>query len=297
MFTICLQSAPLHLRGATEPRSCSTLSRTMAIKRTLSTRLPKNIWNLWKTPVVPGDPRTAACCSCCVRSFFTGAFTRTGMPIVEAFEVDHIVSLECGGTDTVDNLQLLCLVCHQKKTSADNYNSHEMIVKKAICIKKEVDSASAASSSGDDPDEGPSGSANDDGEGSAEGSAEVDGEGSAEVVDGDDDQVEEEIDEDQLIASRRTANSEDPPQEVLMKWWKSCLDDKKITKVHGLVWNPRKDDLLSLMMSQTQRFDIKKSSMTRFFQKKAVRELNEKCGVRVTPLNDTYRLTAVAAVG
>lgn len=35
-------------------------------------------------------------------------------------EVDHIIPLAKGGTDDDDNLQLLCLACHEKKTRADN---------------------------------------------------------------------------------------------------------------------------------------------------------------------------------
>ena len=34
----------------------------------------------------------------------------------KAFDIDHIVELSQGGTDTVDNLQALCVQCHAIKT-------------------------------------------------------------------------------------------------------------------------------------------------------------------------------------
>jgi len=36
-----------------------------------------------------------------------------------AAEVDHIVPLHTGGTDAPDNLQPLCVQCHQRKTAAE----------------------------------------------------------------------------------------------------------------------------------------------------------------------------------
>ncbi|WP_346346978.1 HNH endonuclease signature motif containing protein [Burkholderia cenocepacia] len=41
-----------------------------------------------------------------------GIAVRTG-------EVDHIVSLEDGGTNDDANMQLLCIDCHKKKTATD----------------------------------------------------------------------------------------------------------------------------------------------------------------------------------
>ena len=38
-----------------------------------------------------------------------------------ATEVDHIIELAAGGTNTIDNVQPLCKPCHQAKTNA--YNS------------------------------------------------------------------------------------------------------------------------------------------------------------------------------
>lgn len=37
-----------------------------------------------------------------------------------ATEVDHIIELDAGGTNTLDNLQPLCKACHQAKTVAYN---------------------------------------------------------------------------------------------------------------------------------------------------------------------------------
>ncbi|WP_198387586.1 HNH endonuclease [Burkholderia ubonensis] len=34
-------------------------------------------------------------------------------------EVDHIISLENGGTNDDENMQLLCIDCHKKKTATD----------------------------------------------------------------------------------------------------------------------------------------------------------------------------------
>lgn len=39
--------------------------------------------------------------------------------VTAAEQVDHIKSLEHGGTDDEDNLQSLCCVCHLKKTTLD----------------------------------------------------------------------------------------------------------------------------------------------------------------------------------
>ena len=37
-------------------------------------------------------------------------------PIPPTFEVDHIIELQDGGLDHIDNLQVLCVACHAKKT-------------------------------------------------------------------------------------------------------------------------------------------------------------------------------------
>lgn len=41
-----------------------------------------------------------------------------------ATEIDHIIELDKGGTNDLDNLQPLCKACHKAKTSA--YNSARM---------------------------------------------------------------------------------------------------------------------------------------------------------------------------
>lgn len=37
----------------------------------------------------------------------------------KGFQIDHIKPLSKGGTDTPDNVQLLCLDCHDTKTAKD----------------------------------------------------------------------------------------------------------------------------------------------------------------------------------
>lgn len=41
--------------------------------------------------------------------------------VVPGTDVDHIVSKAKGGTDSLDNLQLLCKHCHGKKTARERY--------------------------------------------------------------------------------------------------------------------------------------------------------------------------------
>ena len=46
------------------------------------------------------------------------------------FDVDHVLSLCLGGTDTFDNLQVLCARCHSKKTMYDNINRQDILKEK-----------------------------------------------------------------------------------------------------------------------------------------------------------------------
>lgn len=46
----------------------------------------------------------------------------------KATEVDHIVELDAGGTDDIENLQPLCRECHKAKTAA--YNSQRLTKRK-----------------------------------------------------------------------------------------------------------------------------------------------------------------------
>jgi 5-methylcytosine-specific restriction enzyme A len=39
--------------------------------------------------------------------------------LTPARQVDHIIPLHKGGTDHPDNLEALCLSCHERKTAAD----------------------------------------------------------------------------------------------------------------------------------------------------------------------------------
>jgi 5-methylcytosine-specific restriction enzyme A len=39
--------------------------------------------------------------------------------LAPARQVDHIIPLHKGGTDHPDNLEALCLSCHERKTAAD----------------------------------------------------------------------------------------------------------------------------------------------------------------------------------
>ncbi|WP_335953708.1 HNH endonuclease signature motif containing protein [Acinetobacter higginsii] len=40
--------------------------------------------------------------------------------VVEATDVDHIISKENGGADDLDNLQSLCAACHREKTAKED---------------------------------------------------------------------------------------------------------------------------------------------------------------------------------
>jgi 5-methylcytosine-specific restriction endonuclease McrA len=44
-----------------------------------------------------------------------------GKLLSAAFDVDHIVALENGGSNFISNLQALCRACHASKTYIDNY--------------------------------------------------------------------------------------------------------------------------------------------------------------------------------
>lgn len=45
--------------------------------------------------------------------------------VCKHFEIDHIAPRSAGGKDTIDNLQLLCVSCHQKKTADEKeFDSH-----------------------------------------------------------------------------------------------------------------------------------------------------------------------------
>lgn len=55
--------------------------------------------------------RNPYCASCGRLTDITGALA--------PFELDHITAMVNGGSDTVDNLQVLCIECHDAKTRRD----------------------------------------------------------------------------------------------------------------------------------------------------------------------------------
>jgi 5-methylcytosine-specific restriction endonuclease McrA len=40
--------------------------------------------------------------------------------LTDIFEIDHVVALQFGGTNLVDNLMALCCECHSKKSIKEN---------------------------------------------------------------------------------------------------------------------------------------------------------------------------------
>ena len=44
----------------------------------------------------------------------------------EYFHIDHIMALQFGGTNDIDNLQALCAECHHKKTVAETRNKQKI---------------------------------------------------------------------------------------------------------------------------------------------------------------------------
>lgn len=52
------------------------------------------------------------------RDGYTCQYNKCGR-VINKGEVDHIISLEDGGNNDDENLQLLCLECHLKKTAKD----------------------------------------------------------------------------------------------------------------------------------------------------------------------------------
>jgi 5-methylcytosine-specific restriction endonuclease McrA len=48
-----------------------------------------------------------------------GVCARCREPLVGSFDVDHINPRSRGGSDDLDNLQLLCISCHRKKTALE----------------------------------------------------------------------------------------------------------------------------------------------------------------------------------
>ncbi|MDR6535598.1 HNH endonuclease signature motif containing protein [Variovorax soli] len=58
--------------------------------------------------------------------YCAGCQTLTNYP--EGFELDHVEPLFKGGADADENLQVLCLPCHERKTNADLGRRHKEAV-------------------------------------------------------------------------------------------------------------------------------------------------------------------------
>lgn len=71
--------------------------------------LRKSSWSRWDRIRQRVIRRANGLCEMCIRD---GRVT-------EGREVDHIRPIKDGGTDDDDNLQLLCVACHERKTCAD----------------------------------------------------------------------------------------------------------------------------------------------------------------------------------
>ena len=61
--------------------------------------------------------------------------------VTDHTEIDHIKPLWDGGTDEIENLQVLCYKCHQKK-SAEEYSQYSklhpvIVIKDGVVISKQ----------------------------------------------------------------------------------------------------------------------------------------------------------------
>ena len=52
-----------------------------------------------------------------------GRCAMCGRMLLDVFHIDHVIALARGGTDTLDNKQLLCISCHRVKTSGTKATS------------------------------------------------------------------------------------------------------------------------------------------------------------------------------
>ncbi|MDE2106949.1 MAG: HNH endonuclease [Patescibacteria group bacterium] len=53
-----------------------------------------------------------------------------------AYQFDHVLPIELGGAHSVDNAQMLCLICHRHKTAVDVRR-----IRKAARLRKKADPA------------------------------------------------------------------------------------------------------------------------------------------------------------
>jgi 5-methylcytosine-specific restriction protein A len=77
-------------------------------------RMTSRPWSRLREQILRRDPLCVAC-------------SAQGR-IREATEVDHIVPLAKGGTNSPDNLQALCTDCHKRKTQVDSGNSRKVAI-------------------------------------------------------------------------------------------------------------------------------------------------------------------------
>ena len=56
--------------------------------------------------------------------------------ITKVFEIDHVIALQYGGTNTMDNLMALCCECHSTKSIAENKCRNEIKESIANIIQK-----------------------------------------------------------------------------------------------------------------------------------------------------------------
>ena len=58
--------------------------------------------------------------------------------ITKVFEIDHVIALQYGGTNTMDNLMALCCECHSTKSIAENKCRNEIKESIANIIQKHM---------------------------------------------------------------------------------------------------------------------------------------------------------------
>ncbi len=96
-----------------KPRISKTLDPSVTSNRgdrAATTRTYGGKWQRIRKAVLTHEPL----CRLCLAAGITQ----------QAAEVDHIIPLHLGGTDEQSNLQPLCFLCHQFKTTTENAQRH-----------------------------------------------------------------------------------------------------------------------------------------------------------------------------